>query len=142
MADLFWFSDTRRKRITPHYPSNMRGKKQVENRRVLSGIVHVLRTGCQRSNCPAEYRPAKSVYNRFIRWAKLGISEGIISALTGAEGARDRLKIPLIDCFAISCLAVDSSVVKVQRSAGGSNVWPAREDKSLGLSRIYSAQAG
>lgn len=56
---------------------------------------------------PVEYGPAKTVYNRFIRWAKRGIWEDIFSALAGAEGAPDRLMI-------------DSSVVKAHRSAGGS----------------------
>lgn len=107
MADLFWFSEAQWERIAPHLPNNTRGLKRVDDRRVLSGIVHVLRTGCRWSDCPAEYGPAKTIYNRFIRWAKRGIWENVFSALAGAEGAPDRLMI-------------DSSVVKAHRSAAGS----------------------
>ncbi len=107
MADLFWFSDTQWNRIAPRLPGNTRGLKRVDDRRVLSGIVHVLRTGCRWADCPPEYGPAKTIYNRFMRWAKRGIWEDIFSALAGVEGAPDRLMI-------------DSSVVRAHRSAGGS----------------------
>ena len=113
MADLFWFSDAQWDRIGPLLPSNTRGLKRVDDRRVLSGIVHVLRTGGRWADCPAEYGPSKTIYNRFVRWAKRGIWEEIFSALAGADGAPDRLMI-------------DSSIVKAHRSAGGAKggPWP------------------
>lgn len=46
MADLFWFSDEQWSGIEPLLPSNTRGMPQVDDRRVLSGIVHVLKSGC------------------------------------------------------------------------------------------------
>ena len=45
MSDLFWFSDTQWARIKPLLPSNTRGLKRVDDHRVLSGIVHVIRSG-------------------------------------------------------------------------------------------------
>ena len=111
MADLFWFSDAQWERIAPHLPSNTRGLKRVDDRRVLSGIVHVLRTGSRWSDCPVEYGPSKTIYNRFVRWAKRGIWEQVFSALAGAQGAPDRLMI-------------DSSIVKAHRTAGGAKGGP------------------
>jgi hypothetical protein len=43
MADFFWISDSQWARIEPHLPMDVRGKKRVDDRRVLSGIVHALK---------------------------------------------------------------------------------------------------
>ena len=45
MSDLFWSSDEKWARIEPKLPKNTRGWKRVDDRRVLSGIVHVLKSG-------------------------------------------------------------------------------------------------
>ena len=42
---IFWFSDAQWARIAPLLPTDVRGKKRVDDRRVLSGIVHALRCG-------------------------------------------------------------------------------------------------
>jgi len=62
MSDLFWFSDEQWARIAPLLPTNTRGLKRVDNRRVLSGIVHIIKSGCRWSNCPAAYGPRKTIY--------------------------------------------------------------------------------
>src|SRR6188508_1983055 len=72
-ANLFWFSDGQWARIEPFIPSNRRGVKPKNNRRILSGIMHVLKSGCRWVDCPPEYGPAKTVYNRFNRWSAQGI---------------------------------------------------------------------
>ncbi len=33
-------------------PKDVRGKERVDGRRVISGIVHVLRSGCRWCDCP------------------------------------------------------------------------------------------
>ena len=106
MTDLFWFSDAQWSRIEPLLPSNTRGLKRVDDRRVLSGIVHVIRSGGRWCDAPAYYGPKKTLYNRYIRWAERGVWHGIFSSLAGADGAPDRLMI-------------DSTIVKVHRSSGG-----------------------
>ena len=113
MANLFWFSDAQWERVAPLLPNNTRGLKRVDDRRVLSGIVHVLRTGSRWADCPADCGPSKTIYNRFVRWAQRGIWEEIFATLAGAEGAPDRLMI-------------DSSIVKAHRTAGGAKggPWP------------------
>jgi transposase len=45
-----------------------RGKPRVEDRRVISGIVHVLRSGCRWKDAPF-YGPRKTLFNCFVRWA-------------------------------------------------------------------------
>jgi len=43
--NLFWLSDEQWQCIEPHLPKKVRGKKRVDDRRVISGIVHVLKSG-------------------------------------------------------------------------------------------------
>ena len=74
--------------------------------RVLSGIVHVIRSGGRWVDAPTAYGPKKTLYNRYMRWAERGVWEGIFSAIAGADGAPDRLMI-------------DSTIVKAHRSSGG-----------------------
>ena len=114
MPDFFWFSDAQWARIGPLLPTDTRGMARVDDRRVLSGIVHALRNGGRLADCPREvYGPKKTLYNRFVRWAERGIWERIFSALAGGEDAPDRL-------------FIDSTCIKVHRCAGGGKggPWP------------------
>ena len=54
---------------------NMRLVRFGEEKRVLSGIIHVRRNGLRWSDAPAEYGPAKTLYNRWGRWCGKGIIE-------------------------------------------------------------------
>ena len=64
---LFWLNDEQWVRIKPHLPTDVRGKPRVDDRRVVSGIVHVLRSGCRWCDCPEAYGPPTTIYNRFVR---------------------------------------------------------------------------
>ena len=55
--NLFWLSDEQWARIEPHLPTDVRGKERVDDRRVISGIIHVLKSGCRWKDCPPEYGP-------------------------------------------------------------------------------------
>jgi putative transposase len=58
--NLFWLSDEQWKRIEPRLPRDVRGVERVDDRRVISGIVHVLKSGCRWCDCPPEYGPPRS----------------------------------------------------------------------------------
>ena len=64
-SNLFWLSDEQWARIVPHLPTDVRGVERVDDRRVISGIVHVLKSGCRWCDCPPEYGPHMTIYNRF-----------------------------------------------------------------------------
>lgn len=104
MADLLLFSDEQWARIAPLLPTNTRGMTRVDDRRELSGIVHVLKSSGRWGDCSREYGPKKTLYNRFVRWAERGVWERIFSALAGAQGVLYRLMI-------------DSTSIKVHRCA-------------------------
>ena len=81
--NLFWLSDEQWERIEPHLPTNVRGVARADDRRVISGIVHVLKSGCRWCDCPPEYGPPTTIYNRFVRWARRGIWENLFRQLAG-----------------------------------------------------------
>jgi transposase len=66
-ANLFWLNDEQWAKIEPLIPMNRPGPKPQNTRRILSGIIHVLRSGCRWQDCPPEYGPYTTVYNRFNR---------------------------------------------------------------------------
>ena len=45
-ANLFWLNDEQWEKIKPLIPMNRPGPKPQNNRRILSGIIHVIKTGC------------------------------------------------------------------------------------------------
>ena len=107
----FWLSEAQFERLRPLLPNKARGVARVDDRRVISGIIHVVKSGGRWVDAPACYGPRKTLYNRFVRWSERGIWEGIFSALAGAGDAPDRL-------------FIDSSCIKVHRCAGGGKGGP------------------
>lgn len=72
-ADLISTTDEKFARIAPHPPNDTRGKERVNDRRVISGIVHALKSGGRWTHAPREiYGPKKTLCNRFVRWAAKG----------------------------------------------------------------------
>lgn len=103
---LFWLSDEAWAAVEPHLPRNQPGARRVDDRRVISGIFHVLKVGCRWCDCPAEYGPATTIYNRFNRWSNRGFWLKLLEALVDA-GAVTR------------STSIDSTYVKAQRAAFG-----------------------
>lgn len=71
--DLFWLTDAQFARLEPLLPTDTRGKPRVDDRRVISGIVHVLKSGGRWIDAPDAYGPRKTLYNRFVRWSAKGV---------------------------------------------------------------------
>jgi transposase len=104
--NLFWLSDEQWRQIAPHLPTDVRGKDRVDDRRVISGILHVLKSGCRWCDCPPEYGPPTTIYNRFVRWAERGVWERLFREL--AERGRST-----------DVQMIDSTHIKAHRSASG-----------------------
>ncbi len=45
ILDRFWLTDVQFAKIAPHLPTDTRGKPRVDDHRVISGIVQVLKSG-------------------------------------------------------------------------------------------------
>jgi transposase len=61
--------DRQRARLQLVLPNKPRGVPRIDDRQVISGIVHVLQSGCRWKDAPALYGPPKTLYNRNVRWA-------------------------------------------------------------------------
>ena len=59
MSDLFWLSRSQLQRIEPYFPL-AHGVPRVDDQRVISGIIHVIRNGLRWRDAPKEYGPRKT----------------------------------------------------------------------------------
>ena len=92
MSDLIWLSEAQMRRIEPYFPLS-HGMPRVDDRRVISGIVFVIRNGLRWRDAPRQYGPHKTIYNRFIRWSRLGVFNRIFAELAAKGGQPDQLMI-------------------------------------------------
>ena len=92
MADQFWLTRAQLTRIKPFFPLS-HGVPRVDDRRVVSGIIHVIRNGLRWRDAPAAYGPHKTLYNRFVRWSRMGVFNRIFAGLAGQADQPDRLMI-------------------------------------------------
>ena len=106
--------------IEPLLPNKPRGVARVDDRRVLSGIFWVLRSGAPWRDLPERYGPYTTSYNRFNRWRKAGVWDRIMDAVTEAYDGDLQM--------------IDSSVVRVHQHAANVKktprfiVWAAAEE--------------
>ena len=103
MSDLYWLTDEQMARLSPFFPKS-HGKPRVDDRRVLSGIIFVNRNGLRWRDAPSAYGPHKTLYNRFVRWSRLGVFDRIFAALAGQAGEPD-------------AIMIDSTHLKAHRTA-------------------------
>jgi putative transposase len=68
-----------------------RGSARGDDLRVISGIIYVIRNGLPWKDAPCEYGPPKTLYNRFVRWSRMGVFNRIFAALAGKAGTPERL---------------------------------------------------
>ncbi|NHN87015.1 transposase, partial [Acetobacter musti] len=85
MSDVFLLSERQMDLIRPFFPL-AHGVARVDDRRVLSGIVYVIRNGLQWKDAPKAYGPHRTLYNRFIRWNRPGVFDRIFVAVTEQAG--------------------------------------------------------
>ena len=109
----YWISDADWARIEPLLPRGRKGAHRVDDRRVISGIVQMLRSGARWRDCPEVYGPYTTVYNRFNRWSRRKVWQRIYATLVeqGRIGGT---------------VALDSTHVKAHRSAAGAKGGPSR----------------
>ena len=103
---LYWLGDEEWQKLEPLLPRGRRGAHRVDDRRVISGIIHMLRSGARWRDCPTGYGPYTTIYNRFNRWSRQGIWLAMFKAVTGSTGVT-------------GTVAVDGTHIKAHRCAAG-----------------------
>lgn len=92
MSELWLLSDAQMRRIEPYFPLS-HGIPRVDDRRIVSGIIYVIRGGLMWRDAPKGYGPHKTIYNRFIRWSRMGVFNRILAELAGKAGEPDTIMI-------------------------------------------------
>jgi transposase len=103
MIRLFLLSERQMARISPYFPLS-HCVPRVDDRRVVSGIVYVLKNGLQWKDAPHGYGPHKTLYNRSVRWSRIGVFDRIFAALA-SEGPKP------------GRIMIDSTHLKAHRTA-------------------------
>ena len=91
--------------IAPLLPNKPRGVARVDDRRVINGIFYVLRTGSPWRDLPERYGPYTTVYNRYNRWARVGVWLSIFETLAAKSPQ--------------SMQMIDSSIIRAHQHAAG-----------------------
>ena len=108
MKELFYLSHEQIARIKRYFPRS-HGIPRVDDRRVVSGIIYVIKHGLQWKDAPREYGPYKTLYNRFIRWSRLGVFNRIFAELVEQNGSTTRL---MIDAAHLKAHGTAASLLK------------------------------
>ena len=115
MSNLFWLTDAQMARLEPFFPKS-HGKPRVDDRRVLSGIIFINRNGLRWRDAPREYGPAKTLYNRWKRWSRMGVFATIMTDL--AAQAQDT-EMVMIDATHLKTHRTASSLAVQKGGADG-----------------------
>ena len=108
MAVPFLLSEEQMSVISPFFPL-AHGIPRVDDRRVVSGIVYVIRNGLQWRDAPKGYGPHKTLYNRFFRWSLMGVFDRIFMSLVEEGGKPDRL---MVDATHLKAHRTSASLMK------------------------------
>ena len=103
MSDHYWLTERQLELIKPYFP-RPHGMPRVDDGRVISGIIHVIRNGLRWRDAPEVYGPHKTLYNRFVRWSRKGVFDRIFSGLAGSGEEPD-------------IVMIDATYLKAHRTA-------------------------
>ena len=108
MTEIILLSDAQMARISPFFHLS-HGIPRVDDRKVISGIIFVIRNGLRWRDVPASYWPHKTIYNRFVRLSEMGVFGRIFVEL--AKGGGDTEEI-MIDATHLKAHRTAASLLK------------------------------
>lgn len=83
------------------------GRRPLDHRRVLDGVLYVTRTGVPWRDLPPEFGNWNSVHRQYRRWTEAGIWDVMLAALSDSEASDNTLQM------------IDSTIVRVHQHAAG-----------------------
>ena len=111
----FWLTQAQFLRLQPLLPNKPRGVPRVDDRRGIRGIIHVNRGGPMWRDAPAAYGPHKTLYNRFIRWSRIGVFDRICATLAAEGTAPETVMIPSLRLLRNSLPGSGSAIIAAAR---------------------------
>lgn len=103
-------SDAEWEFVRPLLPESPRGRKRLDDRRVLNGIVWKFRPGTAWRDVPERYGPWATLHTRFRRWAGDGTFDRMLRAAQAKADATGDIE---------WLVSVDSTVVRAHQHAAG-----------------------
>ncbi len=88
----YLLSEAQMRRTEPYFPLS-HSILQVDDRLIVSAIIFVIKNGLRWRGAPRSCGPHKMIYNRFIRWSRLGVFNCIFIELAGKDGEPERIMI-------------------------------------------------
>ena len=109
----FDLSDRQWARLEPLLPPQRprTGRPNDDHRRIVSGILWVLRTGAPWRDLPERYGPVGTVSSRFYRWREAGVWDRVLAALQAEADAKGEVDWDLH--------FVDATIVRAHQHAAG-----------------------
>jgi transposase len=115
-------TDQEWERLESKLPSSKgkRGGQYKDHRRILNGILWVLRTGAPWRDLPERYGKWKTCHDRLLRWRRKGIWEQVLQALQGAAEA--------VGEVVWTVVSIDGTTVRAHQHAAGARHTPAQAE--------------
>jgi transposase len=100
--------------ILPKDPvrADRRGRPWSERRKVLNGVLWILRTGAPWEDLPPRYGPHQTAHRRFQNWVRSGVMETLLMTL--AQHLKEAGGLDLKECF------VDGTFVPAKKGGDSS----------------------
>ena len=90
MENIWEISDDLWEKIEPVLktadPPKATGRKRVDQRLMLNGVVYKMRSGCQWNSLPKELGDDSTIHRAFQRWVRLGVFDRIWAMVDEAQG--------------------------------------------------------
>src|SRR5438552_7269990 len=96
------------------------GGQYKHHRRVINGILWVLRTGAPWRDMPERYGKWKTCHDRLLRWRRQGIWEQVLQALPGEAEA--------VGAVVWTVVSIDGTSVRAHQHAAGARHTPAQAE--------------
>ena len=107
MSRTFYLSDNQWAAIQPHLPQYKGHRPRVNDRKIISGIIYVLQSGCRWRDAPPQYGPSTTLYNRYNRWSERGVWQYLFREIVTDLSDENEM------------VALDSTHMKAHRCAAG-----------------------
>lgn len=107
MPRRYEIDDTQWKKIEPYLGNTPKktGRPQINNRKIINGVLWILHTGAPWRDLPEYYGPWQTVYKRFAQWEKDGKLKEMFEHLRRNPDMQD--------------LCIDGTYIKAHRASAG-----------------------